>query len=280
MKIAAMVFLLTAPLIAPVIAHAAPADAPAGCVDPVGADGAPARVSRGAQVVGTYQLVPDKPLDTPHVRLTVHDVFVPERVGSTRGEHSIGLTAQLLPDAVRDGVSAANTVDLNDLSTALLGTYRIAIRADGKTGYRATIEDLGCPERAVHPPLALHEQKTFWVSTEGVKTYAFSTGDWYDDDYQVMAALTADLDPEVQQTAGTPPHGWMRLQGWETGPTSADLDQTTLRAGAVIKLADHRLVVKKVVLGPNTSIVDGRVITTGGPPMVSVLVEITRTAVR
>jgi len=275
MKLAAMVFVLTAPM----IAHAVPADAPVGCVDPVGADGAPARVSRGAQLVGTYQLVADKPLDTAHVRLTVHDVFIPERVGSTRGEHSIGLTAQLLPDVIRDGESAANSVDLNDLSTALLGTYRIAVKAD-RSGYRATIEDLGCPERAVHPPLALHQSKTFWLSTEGVKTYAFSTGEWYDNDYQVYAALTADLDPTVQQTAGTSPHGWLNLQGWETGPTFADIDHTKLRAGAVIELADHRLVVKKVVLGPNTSIVDGRVITTGGPPVVSVLVELTRNAVR
>ncbi len=96
-------------------------------------------------LLGTYPLTAGQRLDTPGLRLLVEDKFIPERVGSTRGEHVIGMEAQLVPDVDHDGVSSANTVDSNGLGVLLIGTYRVTITAV-KSGYSAAVEDLGCPE--------------------------------------------------------------------------------------------------------------------------------------
>lgn len=264
-----------------------PADAPPACVDPVGADGPSRLLARGPKKLGTYKLTSGKSLDTPRLRLKVSGKFIPERLGSSKGELLTGISVALLPDVDRDGENPRNSVDETGLGPVRIAHYRVSVQpAPVKKGkpltYQALVEEVGCPERAVHPPLAVGAAKTFWLSTEAVATYAFSEGDWFDSMPEVHARLSAGLDPDVQQTPGEPPHGWINLQGWErmSGlPTSRDLYLDKM-PGAVLELPEHRLEILKVVLGAETKRDEewghGRIITKGKQPVVSALVRITR----
>lgn len=267
-----------------------PADAPPACVDPVGAEGFSPLLARGPKKLGTYKLISGKTLDTPRMRLKVSGKFIPERMGSTRGEVLTGISVALLPDVVRDGESPDNSVDETGIGPVRIGTYRVSVQPDPvKKGrpitYQALVEEVGCPARAVHPPLAVGASKTFWLSTEAVETYAFSEGDWFESMPEVYARLSAGLDPDVQQTPGKPPHGWINFQGWErmSGlPTSQDFYLDKMQ-GAVIELPEHKLEILKVVLGADTTRDaewgNGRILTKGRQPVVSALVRITRKAV-
>jgi hypothetical protein len=272
---------------APPAERKVPADAPPACVEPVGAEGPSPLLARGPKTLGTYTLSSGKSLDTPRLRLKVSGRFIPERLGSSRGELLTGISVALLPDVDRDGENPQNSVDETGLGPVRIGPYRVSVQpAPFKRGrpqtYRALVEEVGCPARAVHPPLAVGASKTFWLSTEAVATYAFSHGDWFDSMPEVYARLSAGLDPDVQQTPGEPPHGWINFQGWERmsgRPTSQDFYLDKMQ-GAVVELPEHRLEILKVVLGAETTRDEewgnGRVVTKGKPPVVSALVRITR----
>ena len=131
-------------------------------------------------------------------------------------------------------------------------------------------------------PLAAGASKTFWVSTEANQTYAFSTGHWYQQVPRMYYRLTSALDPEVQQEPGTTsPHGWISAQAWEREdglPSYDDRYLRTLTPGAVSDLPAHKVEVLRVVVGKDTHVIDGRVHTSGGQPVASVLVKVTRKA--
>ena len=266
-----------------------PRDAPPACIDPVGANGLSAVLARGPKVVGTYKLTPGKRLETKQLRLLATTRFMPERGGSSRGEWLPGLSVSLLPDVVRDGPKAENTIDQHGYEPLRIGTYRVSVgkitptKKGSKKGsiIETVVEDLGCTEESVHAPLAPGEGKTFWVSTEATRTYAFSTGHWYEWRHPRMYFLVAaGLDPDVQQVPGTTtPRGWISAQAWENQgglPSWDNRTLATLTAGAVLELPAHEVEVLRVVLGPDTSVVDGRVVTKGKQPVVSALVRVTR----
>lgn len=263
-----------------------PIDAPAGCIDPVGADGLPTLLARGPKVIGTYRLIDGKPRDTPKLRLLARAHFMPERGGSTKGEWLPGFEVSILPDVDRDGPNPQNSVEQHGYDPLRIGTYRVRMRvvkpkAKGSV-IEAVVEDLGCREEYVHPPLAPGEQKTFWVSTEGTRTYSFSTGHWYDQVARMYFLVSSGLAPDVQQVPGTKtPHGWISAQAWENQgglPSWDDRYLEKLTAGSVLDLPEHEVRVLKVVLGAGTSVVDGDVVTTGGQPAISTLVRVTRRA--
>ncbi len=273
-----------------------PVDAPAECVDPVPSGesaelvGLSELLLRGPVKLGTYKLVDGKALDTPKLRLLARGKFIPARVGAKEGEVVASMAAALLPDVDRDGENPENSVDNNGLGSMRVGSYRVTMRvleakAGAKPTYEAVVDEVGCPEKAVHPPLAGGAQKTFWLSTEGVASYAFSTGEWYESVPRTYVALTADLDPAVQQTAGQRPHGWINVQALDSrnGVTKSEerlLDQLD---GAVMTLSEHKVEILKVALGAETERAApparaGQVVTNGEAPSVSVLVRLTRTA--
>jgi hypothetical protein len=273
-----------------------PVDAPAECVDPVPSGesaelvGLSELLLRGPVKLGTYKLVDGKALDTPKLRLLARGKFIPARVGAKEGEVVASMAAALLPDVDRDGENPENSVDNSGLGSMRVGRYRVTMRvleakAGAKPTYEAVVDEIGCPEKAVHPPLAGGAQKRFWLSTEGVASYAFSTGEWYETVPRTYVALTADLDPAVQQPAGQRPHGWINVQALESrnGVTKSEerlLDQLD---GAVMTLSEHKVEILKVVLGAETERAApparaGQVVTSGKPPSVSVLVRLTRTA--
>jgi hypothetical protein len=251
------------------------------CIDPVGATGLPIALSRGPQIVGTYQLVAGKPLVTPRLRLLATAHFVPTRVGSKEGEWLPGLEATLIPDADRDGISYRNSVDQHGYDPLRIGTFRISVKSvgavKGTTTVETLVEDLGCLEDYVHAPLAPGESKTFWVSTEATRKYSFSVGHWYEGIEQMYFLVSSGLGPASQQAPGTKtPHGFIAAQTWETGPSWDDRNLDEITVGRVFQLNRHTVEVLRVVLGPDTSVVDGRVHTKGRDPVVSVLVRATR----
>ena len=265
-----------------------PADAPPGCLEPEGTDGFSPLLKRGPKKLGTYKLVSGKKLDTPGLRLKVSGKFIPKRLGSTEGEVLTGISVSLLPDVDRDGENPQNSVDESGLGPIRIASYRISVKPlpikKGKpVSYEALVEEVGCPERAVHPPLAYSESKTFWISTEAVGTYAFSNGEWYDSGPEVYARISAGLDPDVQQTAGQPPHGWVAFQAWDNHgglPESKELYLDQLE-GAKLAMPGHQVEVLKVVLGPETTkdtSYERRVYTKGRQPVASALVRVTRNA--
>ncbi len=263
-----------------------PIDAPAGCIDSVGADGLSTLLARGPKLIGTYQLTAGKKLDTPKLRLLATAHFMPERMGSTKGEWLPGFEVSLLPDVDRDGPNPQNSVDQHGYDALRISTYRVRMRvvkpkAKGAV-IEAVVEDLGCMEEYVHAPLAAGESKTFWVSTEGTRTYSFSTGHWYDQVARMYFLVSAGLAPDVQQAPGTKtPHGWISAQAWENQgglPSWDDRYLDKLTVGSVLELPAHTFEVLKVVLGPSTSVVDGQVQTTGRDPVISTLVRVTRRA--
>lgn len=273
-----------------------PVDAPPECVDPVPSGetaelvGLSDRLLSGPRKLGTYKLVDGKALDTPKLRLIARGKFIPARVGAKEGEVVASMAAALLPDVDRDGENPENSVDHNGLGAMRVGSYRVTMRVlEAKPGskptYEAVVEEIGCPEKAVHPPLAAGAQKTFWISTEAVASYSFSRGEWYESVPRTYVALTADLDPSVQQTPGQRPHGWINVQALESqnGVSKSEerlLDQLD---GAVMTLPEHKVEILKVALGAETERAlpparAGQVVTNGKPPSVSVLVRLTRTA--
>ncbi|MDX2089912.1 MAG: hypothetical protein SFX73_18800 [Kofleriaceae bacterium] len=259
-----------------------PQDAPAACIDPVGAEGFSAQLAKGPKVVGTYTLPVGKTLVTPRLRLLATSHFMPTRVGASTGEWLPGLEVALLPDVTRDGPSYRNSVDQHGYDPLRIGTYRVTVKSATAKKVVALVEDLGCLEEYVHAPLAPAESKTFWVSTEGVRSYSFSTGHWYDQVARMYFAVSAGLAPDVQQAPGTTtPHGWIAAQAWENQgglPSWDDRYLDKLTPGSVMETPAHRFEVLRVVLGKNTSVVDGRVVTTGGQPSISALIRVTRRA--
>lgn len=276
------------------VAHAAakedppPRDAPGSCIDPVGQKGLALALAKGPKVVGTYKLVAGKKTTIPNLRLLATARFVPDRLGSAHGEWLPGLGAELVPDVDRDGPSYRNSVDQHGYDPLRIGTYRISVTGVTKvktnTVVDVLVEDLGCMEEYVHAPLAPGESKTFWVSTEATRTYGFSVGHWYDQVARFYFAVSAGLAPDVQQEPGTKtPHGWISAQAWDSNegwPSWDDRTLDKLRPGDVLKTAGYTIEVIDVVLGKDTSVVDGRVVTKGRQPVVHALVKVTRRAKR
>ncbi|MFN0246086.1 MAG: hypothetical protein ACKV2T_04210 [Kofleriaceae bacterium] len=263
-----------------------PVDAPPSCIDPVGKDGLSTALAKGPRVVGTYKLVAGKKLTIPGLRLLATARFVPDRVGATTGEWLPGLGAVLLPDVDRDGESYRNSVDQHGYDPLRIGTYRISVKSVSTTKagtiVETLVEDLACMEDYVHAPLAPNESKTLWISTEATRNYGFSTGHWYDQVPRFYIAVSSGLAPDVQQEKGTKsPHGWISAQAWDSNgghPSWDDRYLDKLRAGDVLKTAGYTVEVLKVVLGPDTTVVDGRVHTKGRDPVISALVKVTRRA--
>jgi len=261
-----------------------PIDAPPACIDPVGATGLPLAITRGPSAARTHRLVVGKPMVVGNLRLRAAARFIPERVGSSAGEWLPGLEAQLVAEAKRDGVAFRNTVEQSGYDPIRIGTLRVSVIKVSNKRKRTTlevlVEDLGCRDQYVHPPLAAGASKTFWVSTEATPTYYFSTGHWYDQVPAMYFMVSSGLDPDVQQEPGTrTPHGWINSQAWEREgglPSSESKYLKTLTAGAVFDLPIHRVEVLRVEVGKDTSVVDGRVHTVGRLPVVSALVKVTR----
>src|SRR5689334_20513194 len=80
-----------------------PIDAPGSCIDPIGKDGLPKALVDGPKVIGTYKLTVGKPFETKLFRLVAAAHFMPERVGSSKGEWLPGLEVQLVKEIARDG---------------------------------------------------------------------------------------------------------------------------------------------------------------------------------
>lgn len=263
-----------------------PADAPPSCIDPGAKNSFSSALAKGPKLVGTYKLVAGKKLVTPNLRLLATAHFMPERMGSTKGEWLPGLEVELLPDVDRDGPSYRNSVDQHGYDPLRIGTYRVSVKgvtkSKGTTIVETIVEDLGCMEEYVHAPLAPNESKTFWVSTEATRTYSFSTGHWYDQVARFSFAVSSGLAPDVQQDPGTKsPHGWIAAQAWDSNegfPSWDDRYLDKLRPGDVLKTAGYTVEVIDVVLGPDTTVVDGRVHTKGRDPVISALVKVTRRA--
>jgi hypothetical protein len=265
-------------------AHAArpehPPDAPPSCIDPVGKDGLPLAIARGPKVIGTYKLINGKTLDTPKLRLLATAHFMAERVGSKNGEWLPGLEVSLLPDVDRDGPAPENSVDQHGYDPLRIGTYRVTVIGVKGKVIETMVEDLGCEEEYVHAPLAANESKTFWVSTEATRTYSFSTGYWFDSVARMYFLVSSGLAPDVQQTPGTKtPHGWISAQAWDSNegwPSWDDRYLDKLTPGADLETSGYKIKVIKVVLGKDTSVVDGTVVTKGRQPVISALVTVTR----
>lgn len=260
---------------------ARPYDAPPSCIEPVGQDGLPLAIARGPKVLGTYKLKPGKKLETPRLRILATSHFMAERVGSAKGEWLPGLEVSLLPDVDRDGPAPENSVDQHGYDPLRINTYRVTPLRVLKNGDVETlVEDLGCEEEYVHAPLAAGERKTFWVSTEATRTYSFSTGYWFEQVARMYFLVSSGLAPDVQQEPGTKtPHGYITAQAWDSNEGWPSWDDRTIdkfAAGDVLKTNGYTIEVKKVVLGKDTSVVDGRVFTTGRAPVVHALVTVTR----
>lgn len=259
---------------------ARPYDAPPSCIEPVGKEGLPLAIARGPRVVGTYKLKPGKALDTPKLRLLATSHFMAERVGSTNGEWLPGLEVSLLPDVDRDGPAPENSVDQHGFDPLRIGTYRVTPLRVSKSEVETLVEDLGCEEEYVHAPLAPGAAKTFWVSTEATRTYSFSTGYWFEQVERMYFLVSSGLAPAVQQTAGTKtPRGWISAQAWDSNggsPSWNDLTLEKLTAGSVLETTGYTIRVERVVLGKDTKVVEGSVVTKGRDPVVSALVTVTR----
>lgn len=261
---------------------ARPFDAPPSCIEPVGKDGLPLAIARGPKVIGVYKLKNGKTLDTPRLRILATAHFMAERVGSKNGEWLPGLEVSLLPDVDRDGPKPENSVDQHGYDPLRIGTYRVTVLGVKGKDIETLVEDLGCQEEYVHAPLAPEESKTFWVSTEATRTYSFSTGYWFESVARVYFLVSSGLAPDSQQTPGTKtPRGWISSQLWDSNggvPSWNDSDLEKLVPGAVLESSGYTLAVHRVVLGKDTSVVDGRVVTKGRQPVISALVTMTRKA--
>ncbi len=260
---------------------ARPYDAPPSCIEPVGKEGLPLAIAKGPKVLGTYKLKSGKALDTPRLRILATSHFMAERVGSKNGEWLPGLEVSLLPDVDRDGPAPENSVDQHGYDPLRIGTYRVTPLRVLKSGEIETlVEDLGCEEEYVHAPLAVGAAKTFWVSTEATRTYSFSTGYWFEQVARMYFLVSSGLDPDVQQTPGTKaPHGWISAQAWDSNegwPSWDDRYLDELTPGRRLETSGYTIDVVKVVLGKDTSVVDGRVVTKGRQPVISALVTVTR----
>jgi hypothetical protein len=269
------------------LAHAAPAtadtdedwpllDAPATCLAPVGGDGLAEAIARGPTLLGTYKLANTKDLDTPVLRLRAYGQFIPTRLGAKTGEVQARFEAGLLPDVKRDGASYKNTSYTSAPGSLRIGPYRVTTRVlDARAlTYEATVERIGCFERAMHPPLARGSQLALWLSTEGTRHYEFGTNHLH---ANLFLYINADLAPDVQQDDPKGPHGYLSFTAGNGSMSYEDskmLNQDTL-AGAKFVLHQHRFEILKVVYGKDTVVSGGRVYTKGKAPIASVLVRVT-----
>ncbi len=261
-----------------------PVDVPRACVDPVGLDGVTSLVTRGPKLVGVYRLKDRKTLDTPKLRLRAYGEFIPERLGSSRGEVQARFEAALLPDVVRDGPNPENSVFTSAPGVLRIGLYRVSLRTvtTKPLTYDATVEEIGCPEEGTTPPLATaHDTRTFWVSTDGVMKYGFSRRPWYMSGDRLQITLLTSLDPDVQQKDKANPTGGIMLHMWEGldgHPRWGELTDGKI-AGSVTQLQDHKIEVLRVIWGKDTRLVDDRLVTKGTEPAATILVRVTRTQV-
>jgi len=264
-----------------------PIDAPASCIAPTGKDGLglPKALVDGAKVVGTYKLTAGKALVTSTFRLLATAHFMPERVGSDKGEWLPGLEVQLVKEIERDGESYLNSVSQHGYDPVRISTYRVTVtgvaKVKGSTVVDVLVEDLGCLESYTHVPLAQGESTTVWISTEATSSYAFSTGHWYDNDDRMTFAVTSGLDPDVQQTPGTKtPHGWIAIKAWERVdlglPSWDDKYLRDVKAGTHYEMPAYKVDVVKVVVGADTTPNEYNVTTKGRAPVIHVLAKITR----
>ncbi len=259
-----------------------PIVAPAGCVEPI-ANGITAPIARGPKPVGVYRIANGKSIDTPRLRLKAYGRFIPERMGSTKGEVMASFEAQLLPDVVRDGENPVNSKFDAAPGVLRILNYRVTLRTVSTKPllYDAIVEDIGCTEEGTVPPLAAKQAKTFWVSTDGVMTFSFSNVPWYMSGDRLQATLMTSLGPDVQQTDKANPFGHIMLhffEGRDGSPSSTEFVNDKI-AGATATLLDYKVEVLRVVWGKDTRLVDGRLITKGNVPAGSVLVKVTRTQV-
>jgi hypothetical protein len=207
-------------------------------------------------------------------------------MGAKTGEWLPGLEVALLPDVERDGVSYRNSVDQHGYDPLRIGTYRVTVKSvtPSRKGniVETLVEDLGCLDEYVHAPLAPNESKTFWVSTETTRTYSFSTGHWYDQVARFSFVVSSGLAPAVQQTPGTKtPHGWISADAWDSNngfPSWDDRYVDDFKPGSRLETSGYTIDVIDVVLGPDTSVIDGQVHTKGRDPVMSALVRVTRRA--
>lgn len=256
-----------------------PIVAPPGCVEPI-ADGITAPIKRGPTRIGVYRLANGKAIDTPRLRLKAYGRFIPERLGSRRGEVMASFEAQLLPDVIRDGENPDNSVFDAAPGVLRILSYRVTLRtvSTSPLAYDAIVDDVGCPEESTVPPLAAGQSRTFWVSTDGVMKFSFSNVPWYASGDRLQATLMSSLEPDVHQRDKANPTGHLMLhwfEGRDGHPESTELVNDKI-AGSSATLQDYRVRVLRVVWGKDTRLVDGRLVTKGNLPAGSVLIEVTR----
>jgi hypothetical protein len=79
--------------------------------------------------------------------------------------------------------------------------------------------------------------------------------------------VSSGLAPDVQQTPGSKtPHGWISAQAWDSNEGSPSWDDRyldKLTPGAAFETSGYKVNVIRVVLGKDTSVVDGQVVTKG-----------------
>jgi hypothetical protein len=282
--LAAALLSVTTPALA---ADVPPVDAPASCIEPIGKDGLSTALADGPKVVGNYKLTVGTPLVTQTFRIVAKAHFMPERVGSSKGEWLPGIEVQLIKEIERDGESYRNSVSQHGYDPLRIGTYRVTVtgvsKVKGKTVVDTLVEDLGCLEEYTHAPLAAGASKTVWLSTETTATYAFSTGHWYDNDDRMTFAVTSGLDPDVQQTPGTKtPTGWIAINAWERvelGLPSWDSKYLRdIKVGTRYELPAYTVDIVKIVIGADTTPNEYNVTTRGRAPVLHILAKITRKA--
>ncbi|MBA2544275.1 MAG: hypothetical protein H0V17_31815 [Deltaproteobacteria bacterium] len=256
-----------------------PTAAPKGCVEPIDG-GIPAQVQRGPKLVGVYRLVNGKPLDTPLLRLRAYGQFIPERMGSSRGEVQARFEAQLRTEVRRDGENPDNSKFESAPGVLRIANYRVSLRtvSTKPLTYDAIVEDIGCPEDSTVDPLAAKQSHELWVSTDGVMKFYFSKVRWYSGGDTLQLTLMTGLAPGVQQKDKANPTGHLMLHLFESrdgAPASKEFTNADL-AGAKATLLDYKVEVLRVVWGTETKLVDGQLVTRGKEPAGSVLVRVTR----
>lgn len=259
-----------------------PTVAPPGCVAPI-ANGITAPIAKGPKLVGIYRLANGKSIDTPRLRLKAYGRFIPERMGSTKGEVMASFEAQLLPDVVRDGENPDNSKFDAAPGALRILNYRVTLRtvSTAPLAYDAVVEDIGCPEDGTVDPLAAKQSHTFWVSTDGVMKFSFSKVPWYMSGDRLQATLMTSHEPDVHQKDKANPTGHIMLhffEGRDGRPASTEFVNDRI-PGAKATLLDYEVEVLKVVWGKDTKLVDTKLVTRGNLPAASVLVKVTRNQV-
>jgi hypothetical protein len=260
-----------------------PRDAPAECVAPTDGNGLAKDLAGGPKILGRYKIANGTSIKTPKLTISANGVFVPERVGSTRGEVSARFSIELADKAERLPVLSDNSDTGFAPGWARVGPYRVTTRVltNKPLVYEATVERIGCESRATHPPLAKGDVHTFWMSTDGVTEMRFSKGDWYESTPVFFITFGSDLAPAVQQQDPARPHGYMSLEAGNGSiypENQAYLYYDKLAPGATFTLHGYKVEVLRIVLGKDTTRTDGRIYTKGERPTAHVLVRATRVA--